>query len=166
MQVIVAPQTWVRDNKVSIFLGGVIDQGKATPWGDYVASRFKDYNIVFLNPLRPVWDASMKQSIDNPEFVEQVEWELKCQYSADIRIYVFGINEEQATKAVAPITLLELGLFSDDETYVCCPKTYWRKGNVDITCKFMGVPVFEEIESLIDHLKERIEFIGNTRRTS
>jgi hypothetical protein len=44
-------------------------------------------------------------------------------------------------KGMAPITLLELGLFaqSDKKIVVCCPDGYWRKGNVDILCSRLGI---------------------------
>jgi len=50
----------------------------------------------------------------------------------------------------SPISLLELGLHANSgKMIVCCPKGFWRKGNVDIVCERYDVPVVCDIDSLI-----------------
>lgn len=71
---------------------------------------------------------------------------------ADIIVYCFD------PKGQAPITLLELGLHvkSGKPIIVCCPKGYWRKGNVDIVCEKYGITLCETMDDMIEHLKEAI----------
>lgn len=138
-----------------VFLGGVIDQGSAPDWQKQINDALKPYDdVLLLNPRRDEWDASWEQSISNPQFKEQVVWELDAQTDATLRIYVFAPDEESAKTAKAPITLLELGLFARGIVYVVCPKNYYRKGNVDIVCERYDIPLFETMEELIEKLHE------------
>jgi hypothetical protein len=111
-------------------------------------------DIAIFNPRRPDWDASWVQSIENPQFVEQVNWELDHLEQSSIICYCFDPNGK------APITLLELGLFARDlskEIVVCCPKGFWRKGNVDIVCLREGIQVVDTIPELIYKIRELVE---------
>jgi len=138
----------------TIFLGGVIDNGAAEPWAEQVVEALKEYNVLLLNPRRDDWDSSWSQTLDNKEFVEQVEWELEGQENADLNIYVFGTDDEQAKKSKAPITLMELGLSAKStKTIVCCPETYFRSGNVYVTCRRYGIPVYKTLDELLDDLR-------------
>ena len=60
----------------SIFLAGSIEMGKAIDWQQEIVDLLKDEDVIILNPRRDNWDSSWIQSIDNPQFREQVEWEL------------------------------------------------------------------------------------------
>lgn len=63
-----------------------------------------------------------------------ITWELDALDLADFIIMYF----DPATKS--PISLLELGLYSSTgKLVVCCPDGFWRKGNVDIVCKRLGI---------------------------
>jgi hypothetical protein len=68
--------------------------------------------------------------MNNPQFKEQVEWELEGIEKARKVIMYF----DPTTKS--PVSLLELGLLASkkDKTIVVCPTGFWRKGNVDIVC--------------------------------
>ena len=133
----------------TVFLAGSIEMGAAAYWQNTVAAQFKDLDVTILNPRRDDWDSSWKQDISNDKFREQVEWELTALERATYIIMYF----DPLTKA--PITLLELGLFSRMDPYkrliVCCPGGYWRKGNVDIVCKRYGV---KTVETLYDAVQE------------
>ena len=62
-------------------------------------------------------------------------------------------------KTKSPITLLELGIFGimkPNYLIVCCPKGYWRKGNVDIVCERYGISQVNTINALIEEIKKRI----------
>ena len=50
----------------------------------------------------------------------------------------------------SPITLLELGLFKDNNLVVCCPEGFWRKGNVDIVCEKYGINQVDTLDELVD----------------
>ena len=91
--------------KLSIFLAGSIEQGTAEDWQAKVAEALADKDVVLLNPRRDHWDANLQQSITNPVFRGQVEWELDALGESDWIIMYF----DPATKS--PITLLEFGMW-------------------------------------------------------
>ena len=131
-----------------VFLAGSIEMGRAEDWQTRVEQHFAQlpaYTV--LNPRRDDWDSSWVQTFENPQFAQQVNWELNGLERADhIILYL-----HPATKA--PISLLELGLHaSSGKLLVCCPTGYWRKGNVDIVCERYGIPVYEALDRLLaDH---------------
>ena len=75
-EVIKAPRWFPRTHGVPVFLAGSIEMGAAEDWQAEVTSALMDTDALILNPRRDGWDSSWEQSIDNPEFREQVEWEL------------------------------------------------------------------------------------------
>jgi hypothetical protein len=135
----------------SVFLAGSIEMGAATNWQRQVEVALDGLSVVILNPRRDAWDAGWVQSIGNPEFREQVEWELEAQERADVIAMYF----DPATRA--PVTLLELGLFArSGKLVVCCPDGFWRKGNVEIVCARYGVPLVAEFEEFVSLLIKRV----------
>jgi hypothetical protein len=133
----------------SIFLAGSIEEGKAKDWQKKLENELKDEEGIILNPRRDDWDSSWIQSINNKEFKNQVKWELFGLDHAKLIVMYF----EPGTKS--PISLLELGLHAKSEKIiVCCPDGYIKKGNVDVTCEYYGVPVIETFEELIKNIKE------------
>ena len=130
-------------SKKSIFLAGSIEMGKAEDWqaelGDWLLT--KNYNI--FNPRRKDWDSSWAQTYENPQFSQQVKWELN---SLDKSDWVIMYLDPQ-TKS--PISLLELGLFAHSKKLlVVCPDGFWRKGNVEVVCSLYDIPLFNSIEEL------------------
>ena len=150
--VIYAPTPYKINNNMSIFLAGSIEMGIAENWQDKIINELKSYDCTILNPRRPDWDSSWEQSIDNPQFNEQVNWELDRLEDADcIFMYL-------QPGTISPISLLELGMFAPSKTMiVVCPDGYFRKGNVDIVCDRHNLYRFSDLESGITALKE---FIG------
>ena len=73
----------------SMFLAGSIEMGIAEDWQKRVQKQLLDKEIVFLNPRRDDWDASWEQTIENPKFKEQVEWELNGLDQADVIFMYF-----------------------------------------------------------------------------
>src|SRR5262249_24887622 len=71
-----APLAW-DERTPSVFLAGSIEMGAAADWQSAFARSLSDLDVVILNPRRDEWDASWVQSIDNPAFRGQVEWELE-----------------------------------------------------------------------------------------
>jgi hypothetical protein len=139
---------------LSVFLCGSIEMGSAINWQTYVIEKLKDLDITVLNPRRDDWDSSWVQSIDNPQFREQVEWELEAQEKADVIVIYF----DKDTKS--PITLLELGLFvRSGKLIVCCPEGFWRKGNVDIVCKKYNVTQVDSLDKLVEGLRRLFDRI-------
>jgi hypothetical protein len=134
-----------------IFLGGSIEMGKAIDWQRELIERLKDEMITFLNPRRSDWDSSWTQEITNPQFKEQVEWELNGLDMADIIVMVFDPNTK------SPISLLELGLHaSSEKMVVICPEGFWRKGNVDIVCEKHNIKQVLNIDELVEYIYEKI----------
>jgi hypothetical protein len=126
--------------------------GRATPWQAQVTDALRDLDAVILNPRREDWDASWRQSVDDPQFRAQVEWELSAQEAATIIVMYF----EPTTKA--PITLLELGLFARSrKLVVCCPDGYWRKGNVDVVCARYQVEQVSDLDALARRARELVQ---------
>lgn len=151
MQVITPPNS-LKIESISVFLAGSIDQGKAVNWQDWVIKKLSGYPITFLNPRRPDWDSSWEQKIENPQFFEQVTWELDALEKADIVILYLD------PKSKAPISLLELGLFArSGKMVVCCPEGFWRKGNVDIICKRFNILQKENLEDVIQEIIQKLE---------
>jgi len=125
----------------SIFLAGSIEMGTAEDWQSQLVKKLGDQNVTFLNPRRDKWDSTWKQEIENPFFVEQVEWELSALEKADIIFMYFDPNTK------SPISLLELGLFAkSSKLIVCCQPGFWRRGNVDVVCKRYGVVQVDTLE--------------------
>lgn len=138
----------------TIFLAGSIEMGTAENWQSKLIEKFKDADVTFLNPRRDDWDSSWEQSIENPEFHQQVSWELNSIDKADIVVFYFDPNTK------SPITLMELGYVlgaKKDNVIVCCPDGFWRKGNVDIMCERAGTMVLADIETLAVALQLHIE---------
>ena len=139
--------------KINIFLAGSIEMGVAEDWQTRITQYIElgGYDVNIFNPRRPEWDTSWEQSIENPQFYQQVNWELNALEKSDIIFMYFAPDTK------SPISLLELGKFADSgKMIVCCPKGFWRKGNVDVVCSRMGIPLFTDMKSAIGALKTKI----------
>lgn len=135
----------------SVFLAGSIEMGQAEPWQAQVEQALAAEDVVLLNPRRDEWDASWEQSIHNPNFRGQVEWELEGMERATLIAMYFA----PATRA--PITLLELGLGArTGKLVVCCPPGFWRRGNVEVVCHRYGVPLVDGLPALVHEIGQRI----------
>ncbi len=147
--IIKAPSRRLLIKRPSVFLAGSIEMGKAEDWQTSTGFLLDLAGFTVFNPRRDDWDSSWEQSIDNPQFNEQVRWELDMLDLADcILLYL-------APGTKSPISLMELGLHVDQEKIVvCCPEGFWRKGNVDILCKQYDVPVFETMYDAIHEIAD------------
>jgi hypothetical protein len=139
---------------LTIFLAGSIEMGKAEDWQTKVTKLLaeKFSNIYMVNPRRDDWDSSWEQKIENPQFNEQVTWELSNIENSSIVMYYFD------KKTQSPITLAELGLAAGkfpEKAIVICPEGYFRKGNVDIICDRYGIEQVETIDELPEALKKK-----------
>ena len=134
-------------SKKSVFLAGSIEQGKAIDWQEQCEKELKDLLNVF-NPRRDAWDSSWEQSINNPEFYEQVAWELEALEQADHIILYLAENTK------SPISLLEFGLHArTNKLLVVCHPNFWRKGNIDIVCEKYQIVQFNNLSEALNHLK-------------
>lgn len=137
----------------SIFLAGTIDMGNSVDWQKKLEGELthpkKDFYI--FNPRRDDWDSSWEQTIENDNFREQVEWELLALDVCEVIFMYFTPGSQ------SPITLLELGLYAQSKKIiVCCPKKFWRSGNVEIVCKRFGIPFYHDLDWAISECNYRI----------
>jgi hypothetical protein len=141
------------NNKYTIFLAGSIEMGLAEKWQDKVVASLAHLDVCVLNPRRNDWDSSWAQSINNPQFYEQVTWELDGLRDADLVFFYF----DPCTKS--PITLMEIGIAAQSHAnvVVCCPKGFWRKGNVDILCKRFNISMVKTPGKLISHIPRYVQ---------
>lgn len=142
----------------SIFLAGSIEQDLASNWQEKVVfDLYKEFDV-FFNPRRKSWDRNIVQSINNPEFKKQVNWELNYILFNNYQFEHYIIfNFEGNT--VSPISLLELGLVSGKKiknVFVNCSTNYWRKGNVEIICDYSNIPLTSSLDDLITNIKSLI----------
>ena len=148
VKVIKAPDSITNETN-AVFLAGSIEMGKAVDWQQEIEDKLKDFDVTLFNPRRDDWDSSWEQTIDNPDFKEQVEWEMNSMDKA--KKIVFYMDE----KTKSPITLLELGLHaSSGKCCVYCPDGFWRKGNVEVVCDRFNIPMVDDIDGLIKFIKD------------
>ena len=118
-----------------MFLAGSIEMGAAEDWQARLIAALPE-DVIALNPRRVDWDATWRQSIDEPRFRAQVEWELDALDRAGLIAMWFAPDTR------APITLLELGLHArSGKLVVGCPDGYWRKGNIEVVCARFAIPL-------------------------
>jgi len=131
--------------KKSIFLAGSIEMGAANNWQGEMIMELKDKYHVF-NPRRQNWDSSWVQSYENPQFNQQVMWELNALNHADhIVLYL-------DPKTASPISLLELGIhIHSKKLTVICPDEFYRKGNVETVCCVYNIPLFKNIPDFLHY---------------
>jgi hypothetical protein len=135
----------------SVFLAGSIEMGRAEEWQAVLEGALHDLPIAILNPRRDDWDDSWEQSIADPRFRGQVEWELDGLARATLVAMYFAPTTQ------APITLLELGLTAaSGKLVVCCPEGFWRRGNVEVVCERYRIPMVDGLPELARAIRERI----------
>lgn len=124
-----------------VFLAGSIEMGKATDWQSKITEFFIKEGFGVFNPRRDDWDSSWKQEFENPQFYQQVSWELDALDKADyILLYL-------QPDTLSPISLYELGRYSNSgRISVVCPKGFWRKGNIEIACHKDNIPLYDNLE--------------------
>jgi hypothetical protein len=148
-QIIKCPSTETSIHKISVFLAGSIEMDQAEEWQRSVENFISSYDIpvTIYNPRREKWDSTGKQSLEDANFVEQVNWELDKIDSSDYVLVHFVPNTK------SPISLLELGHLGDkNKAIVSCSSDFWRSGNVHIFCKRNEIPYFESLDSAVNHL--------------
>lgn len=146
MGIFKAPQNVATRNRErrSVFLAGSIEMGMAEDWQTKLTKSFHDAGFDVFNPRRDDWDSSWTQDFENPQFFQQVTWELNALEHSDLIILYFDKNTK------SPISLLELGIHAKSgKLRVICPEGFWRKGNVDIVCQFYNIPLYTNFDTLL-----------------
>lgn len=125
--------------------------GAAANWQSEVQAAPSSEKVVFLNPRREDWNPAWKPEASDPNFREQVEWELAALEEADIILMYFSPGTQ------SPVTLLEFGLYAQSgKLLVAAPTGFWRKGNVEITGERYNVPRYGDLAGLIQAVRLRI----------
>lgn len=150
-EVIKPPNSFVHLPLPTIFLMGSIEMGAAENWQEKITPKLLNCGYNVLNPRRDDWDSSWKQSINNPEFYKQVNWEISGLNRASAVLVYFDPNTK------SPITLLELGYLLGDKgrrgVIVVCPDGFWRKGNVEIVCERGNFLLLDSLDDAITLLE-------------
>jgi hypothetical protein len=127
-----------------LFLAGTIEMGESLAWQPEAAALAQEAGWTVLNPRRE-GVTSWEPSAADPDFAEQVNWELDAQDQAD------RIVMNLVAGSLSPISLLELGLYAaSGKLVVICPPEFWRAGNVEIVCQRYHIPLVATIEEAID----------------
>ena len=143
------PVSW--DHERSVFLAGTIDNGTGVNWQSQVEQSLSDLDVMILNPRRDEWDASWQQSIDNPMFRQQVEWELSGLENAS-HILMYFVAHSQS-----PITLLEFGLHArSGKLIIVCEPQFWRRGNIEVVAHRYEIPLYEDLETGLKQLRSSL----------
>lgn len=143
----------------SVFLAGSIEMNVAEKWQDRIKRDLNNQDVVLYNPRRDDWDSSIEQKITDPWFSEQVTWELDHLLNADIAAFYLDPNTK------SPITLMELGMvaaYKDRDStdarsktqsvLVCCPRGFWRRGNVEMVCARSQIYLVDNYEEFVSTL--------------
>lgn len=154
MRVVKAPEyVPVSVNELTLFLAGSIEMGKAENWQEKATRELSGAFDVIFSPRRDDWDSSWVQDISNPQFNQQVNWELDYLKKVDFIFMYFQPG------TMSPITLMELGFLAGrSNLVVVCPTGFWRKGNVQIMCYRNSIPLFETLEEGLKEVKKLADF--------
>ncbi|KAH9940859.1 uncharacterized protein BXZ73DRAFT_98692 [Epithele typhae] len=146
-----APQPVFKRGR-SVFFAGSIEMGAAIDWQSGLAKRVAHLPCTILNPRRLDWNNEWEQRDRDPQFREQVEWELDGLNTVDVISMYFDPNTK------SPISLLELGLYATSGRMVVgCPDGFFRKGNVEVVCRRWEIPLFETFDELADEVVRRLQ---------
>ena len=134
-------------SKRTVFLAGSIEQNLAEDWQSTMGKWFLSMGWNIFNPRRTDWDSSWIQSYENPQFNQQVSWELNALEKSDVILMYLDPNTK------SPISLLELGLHATSKKlYVVCPDGFYRRGNVEMVCSTYDIPLFNTLEEFKKYL--------------
>jgi hypothetical protein len=141
-------------DSIKVFLAGSIELGKAVEWQVDTEDYFKNSPTKFtlFNPRREDWDESWIQDYMNPNFYQQVSWEMNALDKCDLIMMYFD------PPTLSPISLLELGLYADSgKIVVCCADGFWRRGNVQMVCDKHNIPMFDTLLKTQEYIKNKFE---------
>ncbi|KAF1985477.1 hypothetical protein K402DRAFT_394811 [Aulographum hederae CBS 113979] len=144
----------------TLFLSGSIPSSTSPShaWRTRLSNSLTHLPLTILDPTRPDWDSSWKESLSDPRFAEQTAWELEWLRKADmVAIWI-------AEETLAPVTLLELGLCAGwgKRVVVGCGEGYWKRGNVEAVCKGLGVEVWGEWDGFKRAVEREVEGKGDS----
>ncbi|KAF9698557.1 hypothetical protein EKO04_003568 [Ascochyta lentis] len=134
-----------------VILYGSIEPDPVNDWQTSLARSLKDLPVAIINPRCDAWDSTWVEEISDLRFKEQVEWEMDYAKVADVIAFYFKPG------TLTPIALLELGMYAGTgKTVVCCPKGFYKRGNVQIVCARYGVDFLETLDELESAIRQRL----------
>ncbi|UPX15941.1 uncharacterized protein EKO05_0006371 [Ascochyta rabiei] len=138
-------------NRPSVILYGSIEPDPANDWQTSLARSLVDLPVTVINPRCDAWDSTWVEDASDLRFKEQVEWEMDYAKLADVIAFYFKPG------TLTPITLLELGMYAGTgKAVVCCPKGFYKRGNVQIVCARYGIELLETLEELESAIRKRM----------
>jgi len=130
-----------------VFIAGSIEMGRAELWQPRVAERFISSGINVFDPRRDDWDADLDQDpTPGTVFNQQVTWELENIQRADAVFFRLCGGETMAI-----VSMLEMGICfgSGKPIVIQADRDYMRYGNIAVTARRFGVPVFNDEDEAI-----------------
>lgn len=157
IRVITPPSFITTDpDKTSVFLAGSIEMDKAEQWQkkfiDELTYEYRKMNsgkcIDVFNPRRANWDITIRQSIEDPAFYQQVRWELDYLEDVAVRVFYF------APDTLSPVSLLEFGkFFTYPNTFLCVNPDYQRAGNLEVFANKYKIKIHRDFGDIIHKIK-------------
>lgn len=149
-RIVFAPQPYESQGEKAVFLSGSIDKGPIT-WQAKLSDALSSLPITILNPHRSDWDSTWVEDISDSRFYEQVMWEQNMMEAAEVIAMYFSPDSQ------APITLLEFGLFArSGKVVVACPEGYWKRGNLQVVCRRLGIELLGSLEELHKAIEKKL----------
>ncbi|CAI6258071.1 unnamed protein product [Periconia digitata] len=130
----------------SVILYGAIESSPTENWATSLTKSLSHLAVTVINPRCDAWDSTWDEDINCAPFKKQVDWEIDHADVADLIVFYFKPGTP------CPITLLELGMHAarfPQKCIVCCPKGFYKRGNVEIVSRRLEVLSFvEDLEGL------------------
>jgi hypothetical protein len=149
-----APQQYdLNEHESSVFLAGTIEMNKATRWQAKMVKELEDLDVAILNPRRDDWNSGWVQRESDPNFAEQVTWEMDGLDAVDVIALYFEAG------TLSPICLMEMGIYayhSPEKLVVCCPEGYWRVGNVEVLAHRKEVKLVDTYEEMVSEVRKKL----------
>ena len=125
---------------------------KGDNWQGRFVREMSGLNVDVFNPRNNVVDG-------------QYGWEIDHLNIATVIALYFD------PKDPSPSGLLTLGMFAKtDRLIVCCPKIFYKKGDVDIICEREDIHTIETLDLLIEHTVARVstqrKYTNETKHTT
>ena len=142
------PPTRPTITRPSVILYGSIEPNPASDWQTSLANSLSDLPIDVINPRCEAWDSTWKEDVSDARFKEQVEWEMDHAKIANVIAFYFKPG------TLTPITLLELGMYAGSgKAVVCCPKGFYKRGNVQVVCQRYGIELLGNLDELHEAIR-------------
>lgn len=132
----------IKEDNVVIFLAG----NMGNPWREEIIKYLESENVENITAIDPTvedWGNDVgEEREDNEKFLNQTRWEHLGLLKADIEVFYFDAS------SLAPISLLEFGLFKTPETILYVEDDYEKSGYLKIIAQRFGLSVVQTMKEL------------------